>query len=151
MHNGHSGGFAYKSGLRSFEQSPPIYALKRLFELALDRSLSSSQTSDRHTEGRAGHVVQANLVAELNGDGVAAVLAADAVVQLLAGRLGLGDSHLHQLTNAVLIQLSEGIVLVDLRIVVSGQELLSFSSFVLPVRKLISFSIDFLRYHINLI
>ena len=40
-------------------------------------SLSGSQTCDGHAEGGAGNVVQANLVAELDGHGVAAVLAAD--------------------------------------------------------------------------
>ena len=43
-------------------------------------SLSGGQTSDGHTEGRAGHIVQAHLVAELHGAGIAAVLAADAQV-----------------------------------------------------------------------
>ncbi len=88
-----------------------------------DSSLSGSQTSDGHTEGAAGHIVQADLVAELDGHGVAAVLAADTVVQILAGSLCLGDSHLHQHANAGLIQLSKGIVLEDLGIIVSVQEL----------------------------
>ena len=92
-------------------------------ELALDCSLSSSQTSNGNTEGRAGNVVQADLVAELNGHGVAAVLTADTVVQLVAGSLSLGDSHLHQLANAGLIQLSKGIVLEDLSIVVAFRNL----------------------------
>ena len=41
----------------------------------LDSSLRSSQTCDRHTEGRAADVVQANIVAELDAGGIAAVLA----------------------------------------------------------------------------
>ena len=45
----------------------------------LDSSLSGGQTCDGHAEGAAGNVVQANLVAELNGDRVAAVLAADEI------------------------------------------------------------------------
>ena len=48
---------------------------------------------------------------------------ADTVVQVIAGSLSLGNSHFHQLANAVLIQLGEGIVLEDLGIVVSAQEL----------------------------
>ena len=52
-------------------------------ELALDGSLSGSQAGDGHTEGAAGHVVQADLVAELNGNGVTAVLTADTAVHLV--------------------------------------------------------------------
>ena len=67
-------------------------------------------------KGRAGHVVEADLVAELHGGGIAAVLAADA--QLMSGRVRSwpsSHSHLHQLAYADLIQLGEGIVLIDLR------------------------------------
>ena len=46
----------------------------------LDGSLRGGQTGDGHTEGGAGHVVQAHLVAELHAAGIAAVLAADAQV-----------------------------------------------------------------------
>ena len=42
----------------------------------LDSSLSGGQTGDGHTEGRAGHIVQADPVAELHRGGVAAMLAA---------------------------------------------------------------------------
>ena len=89
---------------------------QKLIPAILDGSLSSSQTSNGNAEGRAGNVVQADLVAELDGHGVAAVLTADTVVQSLAGSLSLGDSHLHQLANAGLIHLSEGIILEDLRL-----------------------------------
>ena len=67
---------------------------QNLIPAVLDCSLSSSQTCNGNAEGAAGDVVQADLVAELNGDGVAAVLAADAVVQTSAGSLALGNSHL---------------------------------------------------------
>ena len=50
-----------------------------------DSGLGGSQTGDRHAVGGAGHVVQANLVAELHGGGVAAVLAADTQVDVGAG------------------------------------------------------------------
>ena len=49
-----------------------------LAHLFQDRSVSRGLAGNRHTEGRAAHVVQANLVAEHNGARVAAVLAADA-------------------------------------------------------------------------
>ena len=85
--------------------------------------MSSSQTGDRHTEGRAADVVQAHIVAELDGGRITAVLAADAQLDVgasLAAQLG---SHLHQLANAVLIQTREGIALEDLVLVVAVEEL----------------------------
>ena len=50
-----------------------------------NRSVSGRQTGDRHTERRAGNVVQANLVAEHDGRRIAAVLAADAEFDVRAG------------------------------------------------------------------
>ena len=89
----------------------------------LDRSLCGGQAGDGHAEGGAGHVVQAHLVAELHGGGVAAVLAADAQVQVGTGLAAHLGGHLHQLAHADLIQAGEGIALVDLVVVVGGQEL----------------------------
>ncbi len=48
----------------------------------LNSSLCSGKACDRNAEGRAGNVVQADLVAELNGNRVAAVLTADTAVDL---------------------------------------------------------------------
>ena len=86
-------------------------------------SLSGGQTGDGHTEGGAGHIVQAHLVAELHGSGVAAVLAADAHMDVGAGLMAQLDGHGHQLAHALLIQVGEGIGLVDLILVVIIQEL----------------------------
>lgn len=47
--------------------------------------MSSSQTRNRHTERRAGNVVQANLVAEHHGARIAAMFAADAQLQVRTG------------------------------------------------------------------
>ena len=55
----------------------------------LDRSLSGSQTCDRHTEGRAADVVQTDIVAELHARGVDAV-AAGAMTMLMPHGLGHG-------------------------------------------------------------
>ena len=96
---------------------------QNLIPAVLDCSLSGSQTSDGHTEGAAGHVVQTDLVAELHGSGIAAVLTADTEVNIGVGLAAQLSSHSHQLANAGLIQTSEGIVLVDLTIIVSIQEL----------------------------
>ena len=94
-----------------------------LSQLCLDSSLSSSKTSDRYTEGRAGYVVKSNAVAELNGRGISAVLTADTNVEVLVNRTSKGNCHVHKLTNTGGIELSEGIVLEDLGVVVSVQEL----------------------------
>ena len=56
----------------------PTLCASILLAGVLDGSLRSSQPGDRHAEGRAGNVGQADVVAELHGGGVAAMLAADA-------------------------------------------------------------------------
>ena len=45
--------------------------------LLFDCSLCGGEAGDGHPEGRAGHIVQADPVAELHRGGVTAVLAAD--------------------------------------------------------------------------
>ena len=59
-----------------------LEATCKLLAGSFNGSLSSSQTGDGNTEGRAADVVQTNIVAELNAGGVAAVLAADAQTQV---------------------------------------------------------------------
>ena len=93
----------------------------------LDGSLGSSQTCDRHTEGRAADVVQTNIVAELDAGRIAAVLAADAQTQVGTGLTAVMCSHLDQLADADLVQMLERIALVDLVLVVCAQELGSAS------------------------
>ena len=62
-------------------------------------------------------------MAELNGSRVAAVLAANTNVHVGTGLLAQCNCHFHQLANAGLIQLCKGIVLENLCVVVSVQEL----------------------------
>ena len=62
-------------------------------------------------------------MAELNRCRITAVLTADTAVELRIYRLTELDSHFHELTNTSLIELSERIVLEDLLVVVSTQEL----------------------------
>ena len=96
------------------------------FELLLQflyGSLSGSQTGDRNTERRAGHIVQTHVVAELDGGRVAAVLTADAQAQIRAGLAAVLGSHLNQRAYAILIQVSKRIALIDLIVVVVAQEL----------------------------
>ena len=83
-----------------------------------DSGLGGSQTGDGHAVGGAGHIVQANLVAELHGGGVTAVLAADTQVQLRVRGAAQLAGHLHQPAHARLVQLGEGIVLVDISVFV---------------------------------
>ena len=91
--------------------------------LFADSGLSGGEASDGDTEGAAGDVVETQSVAEFHGCGVATVLAADTDVQMLVVSAAEGDSHVHELANTGLIQSCEGIVLEDLGVVVSGQEL----------------------------
>ena len=95
----------------------------KLLAGSFNGSLSSGQTSDGNTEGRAADIVQTNIVAELNAGGVTAVLAADAQTQIRVGGAAVSSSHLDQLANADLVQMLERIALVDLVVVVSSQEL----------------------------
>ena len=72
---------------------------------------------------QAGYIIEADIVAELDGGRVAAMLAADAQLDVGAGLAAAFGSHLDQLANAVLIQSGEGIVLIDLVLIVGIQEL----------------------------
>ena len=69
------------------------------------RGLGGGQAGDRHAERRAAHVVHADLVAEDHAVRVAAVLAADADLQVLAvlrlaALAALLDAHLDELADA---------------------------------------------------
>ena len=86
----------------------------KLLAGSFNGSLSSGQTGDGNTEGRAADIVQTNIVAELNTGGIAAVLAADAQTQVRVGGAAVSSSHLDQLANADLVQMLERIALVDL-------------------------------------
>ena len=89
----------------------------------IDGSLSSGQTCDGHAEGGAGDVVQTDLVAELNGGGITAVLTANTDVQLCIICAAILAGQVHQLADTGLIQLGEGIILEDLGVVIGIQEL----------------------------
>ena len=99
------------------------------FLLALGRSgifyscLGSRQTGDGHAEGGAGHIVQPGAVAELHAGGIAAVLAADAQVQIGIRAPAQLRRHLHQTAHAGLVQLGKRVVLIDLPVIVGVQEL----------------------------
>ena len=62
-------------------------------------------------------------MAELDGRRIAAVLAADAAVQIGAGLFAEFDRHIHQFADADLVEPCKRIGFVDLVLVVRGQEL----------------------------
>ena len=111
-------GFLLRKPGRSYTLLVLFQALTRLLAGVLNRSLSSSQACDRHTERRAADVVQANIVAELDAGGIAAVLAADTQAQVGTGLTAIVSSHLDQLADTDLIQVLERIALVDLLLLV---------------------------------
>ena len=90
-------------------------ALKLCLVLIANRSLSGGEAGDGYAERAAGHVVQTDLVAELDGGRIAAVLAADAEVQVGAGLAAESGGHLDELADADLVEAGERIVLVDLQ------------------------------------
>src|SRR6266849_8206492 len=63
--------------------------------------LGGGQTGDGNAERAAAYIGQADLVAELDGVRIAAVLAADADFQILALTAALVDADLHQSAHAV--------------------------------------------------
>ena len=62
--------------------------ISQLLARILDVCLCCREACNGHAEGGAGHVVETDVVAELDGAGIAAVLAADAEVDVGAGEIG---------------------------------------------------------------
>src|SRR5262245_17448459 len=89
----------------------PSIALRRR---AAHRRLRGRELRDRHAERRAGHVVQPDPVAELHARRVAAVLAADAQLELGPGLPALLRGDLHQRAHALLVQRHERVLRQDL-------------------------------------
>ena len=79
----------------------------KLFARVFDISLCCCKTRDRYAVRRAGNVVQADCVAELDGRRVAAVFAADAYVKLFVCAFAERYSHIHKLTYACRIKTCE--------------------------------------------
>jgi len=75
----------------------------------LQNGVRGREAGDRHTEGRAAHIVQAGDVAELDRAGLAAVLAADTDFQLRPRLASLAHSHLDELADALPVQHMEGV------------------------------------------
>src|SRR6266403_5618377 len=74
-----------------------------------ERGLRGGQPRDRDAVGRARDVIEANLVAERDGGGIAAMLSTDPDLDIRAGLAAAHDADLHQLANAVAIDRDERI------------------------------------------
>src|SRR3989475_9545967 len=72
--------------------------------LLLERRLGRGETGDRHAERRAGHVVHAHTVTELHRRRLAAMLPADADLELGPRSPAELDRQLAELANALLIE-----------------------------------------------
>src|SRR5216684_831625 len=75
--------------------------------------LRRSEPRDRHAIGRTGDVIQSDLVAERDGSGIAAMLAADPDLEAGTGLAPARDADLHQLADAVAIDRDERVDLQD--------------------------------------
>ena len=72
--------------------------------LGSDGGLGGGESCDGETQRRAAHVVQADLMTEFHGRGIAAVFAADAQLDVGAGALAALDRDFHQAADAGLVE-----------------------------------------------
>ena len=85
--------------------------------------LCCCESCDGYAIRAAAYIVEADLVAEFYGSGIAAVLTADTAVKIGTNGLTFLDGDLHELAYAALVELSEGIVLEDLCLALCVEEL----------------------------
>src|SRR5258707_5575403 len=76
------------------------FSLRFARGLLAERGLRRGEPRDRHAERRAGHVVEPDLMAERDRGGIAAVLAADADLELVARLAPALDAGAHQFSDA---------------------------------------------------
>ena len=81
--------------------------------LLIECSVCGRQACDGHAEGRAAHVVQTCVVAELHRRRFAAVLAADTAFEVFAGSAALEYGFADQLAHAVAVEDLERVVFQD--------------------------------------
>src|SRR5689334_8176140 len=86
------------------------------------RGLRRRQPRDRHAVWAARDVVQAHLVAKHHAAWLAAMLAADADLQVRAGRAATLGAELHELADALLVEHLERVVFQQLALDVQWQE-----------------------------
>src|SRR5688572_26819767 len=80
---------------------------------AAERRLCRCELGDGDAVGRAGDVIQSDLGAEVDGGRVAAMLAADAELELGAGLAAALGGDLHQFADTFRVDADEGILLED--------------------------------------
>src|SRR5437879_3204168 len=105
----------------------PVHAsasAARTFNLSIppQRSLRRRQPGDRYPVGRAGHVVEPDGMAETHRRRLAAMLPADAELQVLPHPARLLDRQLHERPDPLLVDRLERVPRVDLELVDVGQE-----------------------------
>src|SRR5262249_54583484 len=91
--------------------------------LLLQCSLRRSEPGDRNTEWRAAHVVEADLVEEMNRRRIAAVLAAHADLEIGLGRASFFRPDLDQLPDAFGVERRERVAREYSTILIRPQEL----------------------------
>src|SRR5579883_219369 len=74
-----------------------------------ERGLRGREPSDRHAEWRAGHIVEPSRVAECDRSRIAAMLAADADLELVAHGTPALDTDANELADAFAIDRHEWI------------------------------------------
>ena len=93
--------------------------------LLCNSCLCCCQTCNRYTEWRTGYIVKTNLVAEFYRRWISTMLTTDTAVKFAVCRFSKFQSCFHQLTNTILVKFSKWIVLEDLSIILSIEELTS--------------------------
>ena len=79
-----------------------LYVL--LIGLFPESRLRRSKAGNRHAEGRAGHIVEPDLVTEFDGVRVSSVLAANTQFDVLAGLAAPLNTDVHELPDALDIE-----------------------------------------------
>src|SRR5690349_18311363 len=74
-----------------------------------ERGLRGGKPRDRHAEGRAGNIIEPELMAEADRGGIPAMLAADAELQRAARFSSALDADAHHLADAFLVDGDERI------------------------------------------
>src|SRR5262245_60961885 len=80
-------------------RSAVLGSMGRVRTLDADRRLGGGEAGDRHAEGRAGHVVEAGLMAEGDGGGIAAMLATNADLEAGARPASALGAQPHELAD----------------------------------------------------
>ena len=93
----------------SFSRDPQIPTLSVSYA-RLERRLRGGKPRDGDSERRRADVVQPHLVEEMDRRGVAAVLAADAELEVLARLPPSLDADAHQIADALHVDRGEGIL-----------------------------------------